>query len=82
MPGLEILGFETAVRGGERLVRVRQRLPGGDVLTIVEARWEGEDSKHEEAAAGTGGILFGGWILSPGGTVAPDSLRALLSRGR
>jgi len=104
LPDVEVEEYALAAHEGRRLARVRQRLPGGETLELVQL---GADSALDEfregvlpslegdvlgrALAETGaraGMFSLGWIevngvhLRASAPVAPDSLRALISRIR
>ncbi|HEX8358649.1 MAG TPA: carboxypeptidase-like regulatory domain-containing protein [Longimicrobium sp.] len=72
IPGLEVLGVDVGRMGGRTAVRVRQRLPGGETLSLTQRR--------ASARADTTGITIrrGNLIVEATAPIPADSIRKLL----
>lgn len=87
---LPLLGMEVGEVEGTPVVRVRQSLPGGEVLTLVQrgatrARVPpGGAARRAGAEAGTSRLTLerGGLVIEASAPIPADSLRALLLPGR
>jgi len=82
VPDLEITAVEAAAVEGRRVIRMRQALPGGGVLELVQEAESGREAAKAARPPSTLSVRIGGAWVRVSAPVASDSLRALVSRIR
>ena len=78
VPGLPVLGIELRVVEGSPAARVKQRLPGGEVLTLTQRRASAARARQPSAPAGTTTVRRGSLTVEAAAPIPADSLGKIL----
>jgi hypothetical protein len=77
VPGLPLVGIEVGRVDGRAAARVRQRLPGGEILSLVQRRTASGADTTSQGSGVT--VLRGRLRVDASAPIPTDSIRALLN---